>query len=239
MTPTETPVVAAAAAPVVDAAAFQAQIDTLKEQVAESNRTAKFWADKAAAGKSAPAAAAEPEDDTDVLEAITTGGAKGFDNLASKRGFVKLEQVEELINTRAQSLTKEQELIQRYPDLSKKTSDFFKATADQYGILVKAGTPQHVAMELAAERAELNLMREGKIKPPGADTAPTKEEKETARLARIAAQSSGGGRRPAAAAEDEGDEELTPQQKNMCDQMGVSYESYAKRAKAGVSIKGR
>lgn len=218
----------------VDTAAFQRQIDELKEQVAESNRTAQYWADKAKA--SAPAKPAEAEDDTDVLETITTKGAKGFDELASKRGFIRKDEVNELINQRASVLTREQELIGQYPDLKNKNSDFFKATALHYGALVKDGTPQHIAMGLAAEKAELEGIRSGKIKLPGAE--PTKEEKETARLARIAAQSGeGGGRRPAAADPDD-DGELTPEQKHIARSMGISEEAYAKRAKAGVSIKG-
>src|SRR5215472_9129544 len=74
-------------------AALQKDIADLKDQVAESNRTAAFWAEKAREASAAPAQPAaappEPEDDTDVLEAITTNGAKGFDDLAAKRGFVR------------------------------------------------------------------------------------------------------------------------------------------------------
>jgi len=230
MTDPEIPVVADPVA----AAAFQAQIDELKEQVAEGQRTAQYWADKAKTAAPAKAAVADPEDDTDVLEAITTGGAKGFDALAEKRGFMKRGEVETLINQRATSLTKEQELIQRFPDLKVKNSDFFRATAVHYGELVKAGTPQSVAMELAADKAELDLMRSGKIKPAGSE--PTKAEKETARLARIAAQ--GGGERRGPAAAEEGDDELSPQQKHIALAMGISEEAYSKRAKSGVKMKG-
>jgi len=225
---------AAAAAPPIDAAAFQRQIDELKEQVAEGQRTAQYWADKAKAAP-APVKAADPEDDTDILEVITTKGGKGFDEMAEKRGFVKIDKVEALINTRAASLTKEQELITEYPDLKKKDSEFFKATAVTYGNLVKGGTPQPLAMELAAKQTELEFIRSGKIKLPGAEQ--TKAEKEADRLARVAAQAGeGGGRRPSAQA-DEGDEDLTSEQKHIADAMGISHEAYAKRAKAGVSIK--
>lgn len=232
------PAAAAATPAAVDATALETQIAELKEQIAESNRTAEFWADKAKKSSGTPAPVkqvVEEEDDTDVLEAITTGGTKGFDALAKKRGFIKRDEVEALIDTRATSLTKEQELIGRYPDLKKPTSDFFKATAAHYGDLVKGGTPQAQAMELAAERTELQWMREGKIKP-AAET--TKAEKETARLERVKAQSGEGGRRQAAPVE-EGDDELTEQQKHIADAMGISHEAYGKRAKAGVSIKGR
>lgn len=227
---------AAAAPPPVDAVALQKQIDDLKEQVAESTRAAQFWADKAKTPETKPAKAAEPEED-DVLETITAKGGKGLDALLAKRGYVRAEEVEEKINTRAAQLTKEQELLGRFPDLKRKDTEFFKATAGYYGDLVKEGVPQSKAMELAADRAELEFIRSGKIKLPGAE--PTKEEKETARLARIKAQGSGGdGRRPAASA-DEDDEGLTPEQKHIAAAMGISEEAYAKRAKAGISMGGR
>jgi hypothetical protein len=223
----------AAAAPAVDTAAYQRQIDELKEQVAEGQRTAQYWADKVKAG--APTKPAEAEDEPDVLEAITTGGAKGFDKLAKQRGFIQRDEVESLINQRAASLTEEQQLLKEYPDLSKKESEFFRATALEYGKLVKSGVPQAVAMGNAARQTELEFIKAGKIKLPAA--AQTKEEKEAARVARIAAQSGDtGARRPAAA--DEEDEDLTAEQKHIADAMGISHEAYAKRAKNGVAMRG-
>jgi len=227
---------AAATAATERTAALEQQIKDLTEASAEHQRTAEFWAAKAKATPAAAGApAAETEDDPDVLEAITTGGAKGFDALAEKRGFVKKADVETMINSKATQLTKEQELIGRYPDLKKKDSDFFKSTAIHYGSLVKDGTPQAVAMELAAEKTELDFMRAGKLKPAGAE--PTKEEKETARLARVAAQAGESGGRRAAAAEPD-DDELTPGQKHMIASMGITEEAYIKRAKAGVKMGG-
>ena len=215
---------------------YQRQIDELKEQVAEGQRTAQYWADKAKTGTPAPATPPAEEED-DVLEAITTGGAKGFDRLAEKRGFIRKEQVEALIDSKASALTKEQELMTEFPDLKNKNSEFFKDTAVAYGNLVKKGTPSTVAMELAAQQTELAHMRAGKIKVPGA--TPTKEEKEATRLKRASAASgTGGGARPAAAATDDEDEGLTPEQIRVADAMGVSHEAYAKRAKAGVNMKG-
>jgi hypothetical protein len=224
---------AVAAAPAVEAAALQAQIDELKEQVAEGQRTAQYWADRAKAGTPVAAAA---EEEPDVLEAITTGGAKGFDALAKKRGFIQRDEVENLISQRAASLTQEQQLLQDYPDLKKKDSEFFKATAVAYGDLVKSGVPQAVAMGNAARQTELAFIKGGKIKLPAGE--PSAADKETARLARIAAQSGDGGRRGAAPAGDESDEPLTPQQKHMIAAMGISEEAYIKRAKAGVAMKG-
>lgn len=227
------PAPAAAPAAAVDTTAYQRQIDELKEQVAEGQRTAQYWADKAKTA--APAKAVETEDEPDVLEAITTGGAKGFDALAKKRGFIQRTEVEELINQRAASLTEEQQLLQDYPDLKKKDSEFFKATALNFGKLVLSKVPQAVAMGNAARQTELEFIKAGKIKLPGSEL--TAAEKEAARVARIAAQSGEpGGRRPAAA--EEGDEDLTAEQKHIADAMGISHEAYAKRAKSGVNMKG-
>jgi len=220
-------------------AALQKEINDLKEQVAESNRTAQFWADKAKATAATPASPLHPDDEeeddeTDVLEAITTNGVKGFDSLAAKRGYMKRDEVENLINQRATVLTKEQDLLNEYPDLKKKDSEFFKATAVNYGALVRSGTPNAVAMELAAKQTELEFLRSGKMKIPG---EAEKERREAARLERVAAQSGENGRRPAPGS-DETDTELTVQQKKIADAMGVSYEAYAKRAQAGVAMRG-
>jgi hypothetical protein len=241
MTPTDSQAPAAPAAPAAaapDVTDYQRQIDELKEQVAESQRTAQFWADKAANGAHAAAASAPAvdEEEPDVLEAITTGGAKGFDQLAKKRGFIQRNEVEQIIEARATSLTKEQQLMKEYPDLENKDTEFFKTTAENYGRLVKSGTPQPVAMEMAARQAELQFIRAGKIKVNGSGR-PSGDEKEAARLKRIAAQASpSGSARPAPV--DEEDEELTPQQKHIADAMGISHEAYAKRAKTGVAMRG-
>src|SRR5215831_12737521 len=91
-TPTQTtPAPETSAVP--DAAALQERIAALEEQIAESNRTAEFWAEQARSLRTTPAQPGEPDDEPDddeeepdVLEAITTNGAKGFDRLAEKRG---------------------------------------------------------------------------------------------------------------------------------------------------------
>jgi hypothetical protein len=229
-----------AAAPAIDAADLQRQIAELKEQIAESNRTAEFWAEQARGNTPAPQTPDNPEpdedEDEDPLEAITSGGSKGFDKLAEKRGFVKRDQVVEMIESRASGLVKEQELLTRYPDLKNRSSDFFKTTAAHYGALVKGGTPPNVAMELASEKAELDFMRAGKITPDGNGTTAADREKD--RRARISAQSGGGGpRRPAA--EETEDDTLTPEQKRIAAGMGISEEAYLKRAKAGVRMGGK
>ena len=78
--------------------AMQQQINDLKEQVAESQNTARFWAERAK--QPAPmtvSATPEPEDDTDVLEKITVDGVKGLDELAAKRGYIKRDEVRQIV----------------------------------------------------------------------------------------------------------------------------------------------
>ena len=217
---------------------LQAQIAELREQVTESQRTAEFWADKAKANHGAPpapAAGGDEEEEPDVLEAITTRGAKGFDALASKRGFIRRDEAVALMDAKAAAYSKEQALMDEYPDLRNRNSEFFKSTSMYYGDLTKnQGVPPQAAMEIAARQTELAFLRSGKTKP-----APD-AEKEARRLARIAAQSGGspGGRRPAAPSDDEDSTELTAEQKHICDAMGVPYERYTTRAKAGVAMGG-
>jgi hypothetical protein len=232
----------AAAAPAA-APDLEKTIAELREEVAESRRTAEFWATQA---RSTPAAPAQPqpqpepeeEDDTDVLEAITTEGTKGFDRLAAKRGFIKRTEVEQLIDARATAIqtahSAEQELLTTYPDLKNRQSDFFKTTATHYGQLVKSGTPPATAMGVAASMAELEFMRAGKLSTPNG----AKGDREADRLARINAQGGGAGpRRPSGAETD--DDTLTPEQKHIAAMMGISEEAYLKRAKTGVQMGGK
>jgi len=107
-----------------------------------------------------------------------------------------------------------------------------------------------VAMGLAARQAKLQFLEEGKIKLPGSGTAQTKEDKEAARLARVAAQGGDTGRRSSAVA-DEDDGELDATQLNVVRKMLVgqpgkdgkpmneaeAIEKYKERAKAGVAVR--
>jgi hypothetical protein len=229
---------AGAAAGQPELAAMQKQLTDMKSEMAEKDRAIEFWANKA---KAAPASAApkaeEVEDDTDILEAITTRGAKGFDEIAKKRGFIKGDDVDSRINSTVGRVTKEQELKKQYPELNDSKSEFFKLTADNYGVLVKAGTAPAVAMEMAAAQTELQLLREGKRKLPAQQKADDDAQKEKDRKARIKAQSGEGGR-TAPAAGDETDDELTDEQKRICSAMGISEAQYKERAKTGVAMKG-
>jgi hypothetical protein len=204
--------------------------------VSESDRNARFWFEKANK-KDGPAPAAAPaEEEPDVLDLLTTKGAKGLDELLAKRGFVKKEEAVSLVNSKASQLTSEAQLLKQYPELEDKESEFFKVTAGHYGELKQAGVPEEMAMSLAVERADLQLLRAGKRKTPQQVADDRKAEREQDRLARIAAQ--GGDRGGRVPADTEEDEELTTHQKHIVQQMGITEEAYKKRAKEGVKVRG-
>ncbi len=186
--PAATP--AAATAPTAaEVAALKAELETSKQQAAEHERTAQFWYNKSNAKPAPaekPAAAAEEEDD-DVLDLITSKGAEGLEALLKKRGFVSAAEVDEKVNAKASQITGEAKLIDDYPELAKHDSEFFKATALNYGELKKQGVPEAVAMRMAAERAELAGIRAGKIKTPTQKSDEEKAARASERAARAAA----------------------------------------------------
>jgi hypothetical protein len=226
---------AAAAAAVPDAAALQAEIERLKAENAEKDTAARYWHDaaqKAAknpekAAAPAKAAATEDEEDVDPIELLSKEGSKGLDKLLAKRGFVRADDVDKKIETRAQVIATENALANEYPDLKDSNSEFFKATAGHYKGLVDAGMPQHLAMKFAAEKAELEGYKSGKRL-----TKADKEERE----ARAKAQAGDKGSRKAEETEESSD--LDAFQKYICEQMEISPEQYKKRAKDGVVVTG-
>jgi hypothetical protein len=222
----------------VDATALERQIADLKAANGEKDRAIEFWQGKATA-KPEPAAArteAAEEDTDDILDVITSKGAKGLEQLLEKKGFVRKADVDATVNAKASELVKERELMETYPDLANKSSDFFKSTALHYGNLVKQGVSPAAAMEMAAERTELNFLREGKMKTPQQKQDEDKAEREKERRARAGAQAGDRGVRTPAASEE--DEELTAEQKHIARSMGITEEAYKERAKKGVSMRG-
>lgn len=219
--------------------------EALKAQLADTTRAAEFWQEKASAKPAKAEPKQEEEQEVDLLELMTTGGPKAFEKYMKARGFVSKSEVDQAVNSKAQQLSKEQELSSKYPDLKNSKSDFFKATALHYGDLIKNGVPETLAMEVAAERAELEGIRSGKVKTPAQRTDEEKAERERARLDRIKAQAGDrGGRQPD---NSDDDEDLTPEQKRIAIKMlagdGVTeeqaIEKYKARAKKGVLMGGR
>jgi hypothetical protein len=236
----ETPVAAETQPdPKAEAAALRAELDGVKARLTDQERAAEFWYQKSLSGAAAPpepkAAEPEPEEDVDVLDVLTTKGAKGLDEILARRGYVRADEVDARVNSRAAQFATENELLQSYPDLRDQKSEFFRSTAAHYGELKSQGVPEALAMRIAAERAELDGIKTGKVKTPQQIQTDERARKEANRIARINAQS--GDRRPRAAEpEDEADDEMTDHEKRICDAMGVSYEAYQKRARQGVQM---
>jgi hypothetical protein len=221
-----------------DAAVLQQELETLKGKLADTERNAQFWYEKASTKEKAPVTTAEraAEDDTDVLDVITTKGSKGLDELVAKRGYVRKDEVQAMVNEKAIQLTKEAQLLKEYPDLSDPNSEFFQATAKVFGELKNAGVSETMAMELAAERVDLQFLRTGKRKTPAQQRDEDKAAREEERKARLRAQS--GERGNHAPVDNEEDEELTAEQKHIVQSMGITEEAYKKRAKEGVKMRG-
>jgi hypothetical protein len=251
---------AAPAAPVVAApdpaarlAALEAENTALKGSVTEHQNNARFWFDKAkTAAPAAPAKAAEPEAETDMLELLTTGGEKGLLKLLKTKGFMSTEQAEHMIESRVSQVQSEQKLLKDYPDLADATSDFFKATAVNYGELKKRGVPEGLASRLAAEQAELQGLQSGKLKTPAQKIAEAAAAKAADRAARAAA---GGGERGSRMQEPSPEDDALTENdnaaiRNLADALDIPIKDsvvdgktvlgaesrYVARAKAGVNV---
>jgi len=244
--PAVTPPAAAAvpAAPTAaEVAALRAELETSKAATAEHQRTAEFWHGKATAKPAAPAPAkAEPaEPEVDLLDLITTGGPKALKAYLKSQGLMNRDEVEGLVNAKASQISKETELLGAYPDLGKRESEFFKATAANYGALKAAGVPEALAMELGAQQAELAGIKSGTVKTA---QQKTDEQKATQAAERAARAAAGGGDHGTRTAPEEADEDLTPEQRTIAIRMlggnGVTdeqaIEKYKARAKAGVKV---
>ena len=93
-------------------------------------------------------------------------------------------------------------------------------------------------MKLAAKSVAADWMESGKMKTATQTAEEKKAAKESERQARIAAQGAGKSA-PAAPDSSEEDDELTAQEKHICERMGISEEAYKKRAKQGVNLQWR
>jgi hypothetical protein len=207
-------------------AALQSKVTELEgkaAQVDDLKRTAEFWHGQATS-KGAPARKTADEqadeEEQDLLEIVASKGAKGLDALLEKRGFAKQKDIDAKVDAKVSQVEREGQLLKDYPDLGDKNSAFFKDTAAAFGALKSSGVPEDQAMSLAAERTALAHIRAGKMKTPQQVTEETKAARETARLARIAAQASDGSGR-GGAEDEEGDTELTDAQRRVAVSMLV------------------
>lgn len=233
---TDKPKEGAAASPTAaDLRKMQDRLDRLAEQVETANNAAIHWHDAYTSaannghGKPAEAdPAADPgEAEEDVIDAITAKGWKAIDaridRLVKGKNFVDKDEFDRRADARIGAVSEEAELRKRYPDLDDRESPLFEETARQYRALegVVKGPKR---LTLAAEKAELALRKTGKWQD--------KDQADDDREARGRAQAGEGGRR--SARESDTDAPMTPWQKKVCEELGVSEAAYEKRAKEGI-----
>lgn len=226
--------------PAAELRRLQTRLQKLEEGLEAANTAAIHWHDQyqtAVSGRNggaktgADADGEEPAseaDQDDLIEVITSGGPKALAKTLRKLGFMTQDEFERKADARIKAASGERELRERYPELDDNESDMFKETGRQFRLLEDAGLSKADRLTLAAEKAELSLRRQGKWVDRNAE----KEE----RAARARAQ--GGGHKGGSDADDSGDDSLTPHQKKMVEQMGITEESYKKRAKEGVLFSG-
>lgn len=216
----------------------------LEERAQQAEQAAQFWQQKAA-GESQPKDTPKgpPDDDgeeIDIVEALAAGDKpkirKYFKSLGAVTkeeldGFSDsfVERIDKRIKTERQAITEETKIYTEFPDLKNADSELFKATREEYQALAGSDfgkSPQ--ALELAAHRAAARLG----TRPANGNAAQgeTPEERER----RIAAQSGGGKNGKSAEISDDG--ALTPAQKRICKQMGISEDAYRKRAQGGIQV---
>ncbi len=248
-----TPPAAGAQPGAKDPAALEREVEQLKASTAELQRTAEFWRSKAQtpATTDKPAAAAATEEEVDLLDLIATKGAKGLKEYLKKEGYASKDEVDAIVNSKAKTMSEETQLLRDYPDLANHDSEFFKATAAEYGQLKAQGVPENLAMRMAARSTALSFLESGKAKTKQQRSDEEKQQREQERRARIAAQAGDRGGR--AAGEDESDDEVTPAEQAIIRGMLVGQpgkdgkpmdlaaatEAFKARAKSGVNVSRR
>lgn len=213
-----------------DVAALNARIKALETSNDEAKFAASYWQQKAEAPPPAPRPQAkEQKADVDPLDVLAKEGTAGFKRLLAEEGYISKTDAEQLVNAKAAEIATSDMLKKQYPELDDPSSQFFKDTALELNNYVKLGYSRVEALKAAARDTELSHLKTGKRETP-------KQTEE--REARAAAQSKADKGSRSADDEDYDSEELTPLQKKICAEMGVSEEAYIKRAKAGVMLSG-
>jgi hypothetical protein len=242
--------------------ALHRELRQARGRIGELEASERHWSEVARAGQrqehppaEAGATGAPAEEEIDVIEALTSDGAKGLDRVLRKLGYARVEEIDQKIERTRAQITQDARLLGRFPDLGDEKSEFFALTAKRYEQLKgnKGIRESGMLMELAAELAEKDFATGKKAQGGGrrrereADdddeggyshdrAAADEPENEEDRIERVRAQAGSRGRRPAREAEPNDD--LSPLQKKIAAKLGVSEEAYRKRAKAGVRMSG-
>lgn len=168
----------------------------------------------------------DPEDDPDLLELVAGKGGLGkLTKVLEKKGFVSGAEVDRRVDQRAAQMVREGKLIDQYPDLADKESDFFKQTAVEYGKLTSAGMPKGLAMEQAAKNVRLAEFEAN----GGAAPLPKAADAEAERQRRIRAQGGDKGRRTQ---QTETVDTVSDDDKTVAAAMGISEKDFLESRKS-------
>lgn len=216
-----------------------------KTSIGEKDTAIQFWHGKATA-KPEAAKPAEAADEVDLLDVIGTKGKAGLIDVLKKSGdVVSRSDVQNLIAGEVDRISREGTAVERFPELKDKESEFFKLTTKNVAALKTQGITGVNATEIAAERAYLHLVDEGKMKPKAQRAAEAKaaedageEETEAERIARGAAAGGSGGRRAAASerrpTETAEDKALIAR---VCEGMGITEKQWRDQAEKGINYR--
>jgi hypothetical protein len=250
---------AADAAKVVDPGEFKRVQRELKETRArekESAASARYWADQArnAPAKPAekPAPVADNLDDVDLVDIITTQGAKGLGSVIERMGYVKRSEVANEIQATRGADRAETAVLAAYPALADNSSPLFAKTAEIWNQLKQdpdmARSPQLMMIAARTAAAELGLKADprgqrqpGRTREPDPDGDDYIQDEDQERSERIARQSGDRGTRPAARGA--AAETLNTMQRNLVAKFkavgaDIDEDRYMRRAQGGVRIGG-
>lgn len=233
---------------------FERELKNEREARKEAEHEAREWHARATSGKGKEEAG--PAEPLDLVDALSSGDDKQVRQALKQRGFVPADEIEALVERKVHgargAATREAQLVGDYPDLKDEDSELYKATAQAYKELDKAGVKGDMLLDLAADRAAARLgIQRGtataKSRRRSDDDEPEprrrarerddegEPETEAERVERVAAQS---GVRSKARASTVRDDDLTIEQKMIARKFGISEDAYRKRAARGVSISG-
>lgn len=228
----------------------------------EFQKTAEFWAGKAQASASAPAAPKkedepEPKLSVDLVDALTNGDNKAVRTALREMGFVSQDEVNRTIaQTRAQ-ITDETAILAKYPELGDDNSALFKRTGQIYNELsadpAMKNSPKLIAVAARMAKAELSAEggKGGRSTPKGGRDAnlddfhdDDADPDEIERRERVSRQSGDRGRASSHRQDgDDGPEELNTMQKTIVARLraagaNIDEEKYRARARAGIRMGG-
>lgn len=227
-----------------DSKELQRQLEHTRQLLQQEQNNSAYWHKRATSDQPAPVAPVQPtreeEFDTasiNILDAVAQNDMATVQKLIQAEarklvkaelknsGYVSKQEVDQLVNQRAQEMQTGMQLTQQFPDLLKPESPLAVEAGRQLELLDRNPAYQNLPdiekARLAATFASNQLYQSGQIQ---------QQQPEPSRFDRIAAQqgSFGGGQGAQSSGESS---DLTPSQKAAAARFGVSEESYKKSLK--------